>query len=294
MDNFPLFIDPGHRAVKELAHLAHGIKGESPQLFHLYAKGCDQMAGLLKCIDLSYIYATKEVNRSTIERIQDVPDLIGLLTLLLRPSQMLLPVLFRSFLEEELNSHSLIVHGIQVALVAMAFHVHHMITDTEDLQNRLPILLEGIPKAGLDMIGLGKTPARHKARIGRGRLTALGEPLKVVGIVNGAARNGLARDPGEGLVAARAEHLVASVYFTDHFAAGRARLRILPNESGRCEGLGGTGMGYIPVQALDLKALGAGPGMAQTALPGAGQEPITLGHGASPNELGGGGPHSGT
>jgi hypothetical protein len=195
MNHFPAFIDPGHRTVEELSHLTHGVKGESPQLFQFYAKGCNQMGGLLKWIHLQHIYAAKEVNGGPVKRIQNISDLIGFLALLFRSAQMLLPILLRPFLEEELNPHKLVVDRVQMPLVAMTFHVHHVATDTEDLLDLLPILFERIPKGVLNMRGLRETSARDKSRIGRSRLTALRKPLKVVRIVNDAARNGLARDP---------------------------------------------------------------------------------------------------
>ena len=104
-----------------------------------------------------------------------------------------------------------------MALIAMALHIHDMVTDSQNLQNLLPILFECIPKGRLNRIGLWEPPARHKARIGGGRLSALRKPLKVVGIVDRSARNGLARDPGEGLVAARAEHLVTVMLASEVF-----------------------------------------------------------------------------
>ena len=189
-------------------------------------------------IGLSCINAAKEINCRAIERIQDITDLIGLLAIPLHPRQVLLPVLLCSLFQQILDAHILIVDGIQVALIAMALNIHDVRTDAEDFQDLLAIVLGRISKAALNVIGIRKTAARNKSGILGRMLAALGEPLKVVGIVDMTGLDGLAGVPGEWLMAARAEHLVASIDLGDHFSARRAGLRVLANELGRCQCIG--------------------------------------------------------
>jgi len=84
-----------------------------------------------------------------------------------------------------------------------------MIADAENIEDLLAILFGRGSQGCLDMVGIGQASARNEPRICWSVLTALGEPLKVVGVVDVAGLDGLAGDPGERLVAARAEHLVA-------------------------------------------------------------------------------------
>ena len=138
------------------------------------------------------------------------------------------------------------------------------------------------------MIGIGETSARNESRILR-RQAALGEPLKVVGIVDSARRDGLSRDPRKGLVTTRAEHLIASIYFRYHFSARRTGFRIFANKGGGSESSGGTGVRRILVNAFDFKTVGADPDLTDAAFPNAGKESITISGGTSSDEFGGDG-----
>ena len=77
----------------------------------------------------------------------------------------------------------------------MALNIHDVRTDTEDLQDLLAIVLGRISKAALNVIGIRKTAARNKSGILGRMLAALGEPLKVVGIMDDSRFDGLARGP---------------------------------------------------------------------------------------------------
>ena len=117
-------------------------------------------------------------------------------------------------------------------------------------------------------------------------LTALGEPLEVVGIVDRSCGDGLARDPGEGTVAARTEHLVTSIDLGDHFTTGWTGLCVLAKQGGRCQIVRGTGVRRVLVEPLDLETLGTDPDVTDAALPDRGQKPITVERSTAANKLG--------
>ena len=95
----------------------------------------------------------------------------------------------------------------------MPLNIIEMKTDPQNLKEFFPFFLGDITKGRLDMVAVRKAAAWNEARMLGLMLAALGEPLEVVGVVDGPRGDRLARDPGEGAVTACTEHLVASIYF---------------------------------------------------------------------------------
>jgi len=117
-------------------------------------------------------------------------------------------------------------------------------------------------------------------------LAALGEPGEVVGIMDCARLDRMAGGPGEGSVTGSTPHLVAPIDFAYHFTAGWTGFRVLPQQSGGGQIVGGTGMGGVLVQPFDLEAIGTDPDVTDAALPDTGQEPVTVRSSTTTNELG--------
>ena len=233
MENRPLVINPGHGAVEGLAHISHGLEGELAEFLELRSKLNNEVRGLLARIGLTNVDAAKEVDGCPIEGVEDVPNLIALLSVLFPLGQGDLPGVLVRFFEQVSNTHVLVVQRVQVAFIAMALNITHMNTDTQDVQKGLAVLLHRITKCCLDMVGVREAPTRNESGIGGGRLTSLGEPLEVVRIVDNARFNGLTRVPGEGRVTGNTPHLVTAIDFRYHLPATRTGLRILPNKSRR-------------------------------------------------------------
>ena len=186
MLHLPLFVQKGDTTVETLADLYHGLKDELAKGLEFRTNRPNQRLGLFLRIGVpSYLDSAKHVNSCSVKGLENVPNLVTLLAVLFPSGEAEFPLVLGLFLEKVLDPQLFVVDGIQVALVSVALHVADVNTHSENVGQLLAVRFGGVLDGRLDVVGIRQTAAGHKAGIGGSLPASLGEPLKVVGIVNG-------------------------------------------------------------------------------------------------------------